>query len=119
MGILTVNFHSLMQIILLTKLSTFYPVRPLQCPHCKPAINIGLMLDCIKNPVGLPPSSSRTLLKGKCNRIWLWCDQLSKSCALHFGLGSSSTVVGYREVCIVDLAAREQTPCICHACWIN
>lgn len=75
MGILTVNFHSLMRIILLTKLSTFYPVRPLQCPHCKPAINIGLMLDCIKNPVGLPARSSRTLLKGNSNKIWLWCDQ--------------------------------------------
>lgn len=75
MGILTVNFHSPIRIILLTKMSTFYPGRLLQRLHCKNAINIGLMLDCMKITVGPPPSSSRTLLKGNYNKIWLWCGQ--------------------------------------------
>lgn len=31
----------------------------------------------------------------------------------------SSTLIGHSEVCAVELTAREQTLCMCHACWKN
>jgi len=109
MGILTMNFHSPVFMILWTKLSTCKLVRVLQF---LPAINIGLILDFIKVTMRASPTSSRILFRGNCNKILVMVRLNYRSvvypspvlCILDWGALPPSL----SEFCVEDPTAREQ-----------